>query len=191
MKSRQFDFGSFEQTQNVFKDFKKRTEHGHEVRMGQRKLARPLDLTQALHLILRSELARGGWSFLKPKNKEKINDLINYYAEKCNVKIFRYANCGNHLHLLIKAQSKKGFRKFLRTITALIPRLITGAKKGKPLGRKFWDGLAYTKIVTFGRQFKNTSNYVFRNMLEAFGVIPPRKDARGHLKIDFISLFDG
>jgi hypothetical protein len=73
----------------------------------------------------------------------------------------------------------------------LIPRIVTGAKKGKPLSRKFWDGLAYTKIVTFGRQFKNTSNYVFRNTLEAFGVIPPRKDARGHIKIDFISLFDG
>jgi len=55
---------------------------------------------------------------------------------------------------------------------------------------KFWDALAYSKLVTFGRQFKNTSNYIFRNALEAFGVIPPRKDARGHLKIDFLSLFD-
>jgi hypothetical protein len=59
MKSKQLDFGSFEQTQKVFKDFKKRTEHGHEVRVGQRKLSRPLDLAQALHLILRSELAKG------------------------------------------------------------------------------------------------------------------------------------
>jgi len=191
MKNKQLDFNSFSATEKIFTDFKKRNEHGHEIRIGQRKLSRPFDPTKALHLVLRSEKAKGGWSFLKPQNKKKINDLLNNYAEKCNVRIYRYANSGNHLHLLLNAQSKKGFQRFLRTIAALIPRLVTGAKKGNPLKGKFWDGLAYSKLVTFGRQFKNTSNYVFRNTLEAFGVIPPRREARGHIKIDFISLFDG
>src|ERR1022692_3270442 len=52
MKSRQFEFESSPATKEIFKDFKKRNEHGHEIRVGQRKLSRPFDVTKALHLTL-------------------------------------------------------------------------------------------------------------------------------------------
>jgi hypothetical protein len=173
-----------------FRDFIPRIEHGSNIRKGKRKLARPFSINKAIHLILRSTKARGAWSFLKSKNEKIIYKLIYHYAAKFNVKIYRYANAGNHLHILLKAGSKKDFQNFLRTITGIIPRLVTGAQKRKAKG-KFWDELVYTKLVAWGRQFKNTSNYVFKNALEAFGIIPPRHEARGHVTLDYLDLYDG
>ena len=36
--------------------------------------------------------------------------------------------------------------KFLKTFAALLARQITGAKKGNKFG-KFWDGLAYARVL--------------------------------------------
>jgi hypothetical protein len=190
MKTKQLAFYTAKNTKRTFKDFAPRIEHGHDLRKGKRKLQRPFDSNQALHITLRSSRAKGHWSFLRKRNQEQIDNVIKKYASLYAIQIFRSANVGNHLHILLSAKSKTNFQRFLKTITAMIPRLVTGARKGNPIGR-FWDGLAYSKIVKWGRQFKSTANYVFKNTLEAFGVIPPRANARGHLKIDYIALFDG
>ena len=46
--------------------------------------------------------------------------------------------------------------------------LVTGARKGNPVGR-FWDQLAYSRVLTWGRQFKVLQNYIAKNTVEAFG----------------------
>jgi hypothetical protein len=53
---------------------------------------------------------------------------------------------GNHIHLKIKITDRKYFQNFLRTVTALIARKVTGAAKTKRFG-KFWDALAFTRVV--------------------------------------------
>ena len=179
---------TFEKNQ-AFQDHKKRLEHGGSVREGRRKLARPLDVAKAIHLVLRSLKAKGEWSLLRRRNENKISSLIYTFAAKNNIIIHKYGNSGNHLHLLLKAKSKKEFRRFLKTITGLIARHVTGAKKGNSKG-KFWSSLAYTKLVSVGRHFKNTMNYVWRNALEGWGVIPPRAEAKGYAKLDFQDLYD-
>jgi REP element-mobilizing transposase RayT len=191
---KQLSFHSTKAFKKAFADHKPRHEHGHGVRSGKRKLARPFDSKRCMHLTLRSSKARGTWSFLRAKTEKNIKGLIYTHAAKANVKIYRYANGGNHLHLLVKASSRRGFQKFLRTVTGLIPRLVTGAKKGSSLQgqkAKFWDGLAYSKLVSWGRQFKDTTNYIFMNELEAYGIIPPRPEARGHSKINYHEIFEG
>lgn len=106
---------------------------------------------------------------LRPIHAIRIKKLVYRRAEMSGVKIFEYANSGNHLHLLVRATSKDGFKRFLRTITGIIARRITGAVKGRATG-KFWDELAYTRIVTWGRDLFNTRFYVLMNELEASGV---------------------
>ena len=155
---------------NAFQDHKERFEHGGGIREKKRKLSRPFDRHKCLHITLRSTRAKGAWSFLKRGHEEKIQRLIYRYGDRFHVRVMRYANAGNHLHILIKAKSKKGFQRYLRTIAGIIPRVITKAKKGRTVGR-FWDNLAYSKLVSWGRQFKNTSNYILKNTLEAFGII--------------------
>jgi hypothetical protein len=59
-------------------------------------------------------------------------------------------------------------RGFLREFAGRVANLITGAIKGRPA--KFWDGLVWTKIVEWGRQFKNVAKYVLLNLMEAAGV---------------------
>jgi len=71
----------------------------------------------------------------------------------------------------LKSADKTNLQNFLRTFAGIIPRVVTGARKGNACG-KFWDSLAYSKLLTFGRQFKNTSNYIAKNTLETFGIIP-------------------
>ncbi|MCM2279935.1 MAG: hypothetical protein NDJ89_17820, partial [Oligoflexia bacterium] len=64
---------------------------------------------------------------------------------------------------------KDGFQAYLRALTGTIARTITGARKGVRKGR-FWDALAYSRVVTWGRELKNVSFYVVMNELEGQGI---------------------
>ena len=114
---------------------------------------------------------------LTRKNNMYIDAYVHTVAKKFQVQVLQYANSGNHLHLLIQAKTRKGFQNYLRTIAGLIARLVTGAIKGKAKG-KFWDKLAYSRVVAWGRDAKNTTQYVFQNTLESFGFETPRKAGR-------------
>jgi len=46
--------------------------------------------------------------------------------------------------------------------------LITSARKGHPQG-KFWDSLAFTRIVNWGKDFERITYYFFKNEIEGFG----------------------
>jgi REP element-mobilizing transposase RayT len=179
---------SFEKNR-AFQDFKKRAVHGGGIRAGKRKLSRPFIPGQPLHVVLRSSKARGDWSLLKKKNENSVSRIIYAHAERNGVDIYQYANGGNHLHVLLKCKSKKRFQAFLKSATGLIARHVLNAKKGRKQG-KFWDGLAYSKLVFWGKQFKAAKNYVLKNMLEGWGVIPPRTSARGHIRLDFQAIAD-
>lgn len=145
-------------------------EHGGDINKGKRKIARPVDTKRAMHVVLRSTRAKGPYSLLTYPNQKYLRYLFGYLQRSFPVKIYEFANVGNHLHIVVRAKTRSGFRNFLRTLTALLARRITGAKKGNPSG-KFWDGLAYTKVIKWGRHFRNLKNYIAINQLEALGWI--------------------
>src|SRR4051812_13444612 len=114
---RQLNFGdSTSPSPQAFEDHKKRFEHGHGLRKGKRKLARPFAAKKFLHITLRSKKAIGPWSFLRSKNEKIVQKLIYLYAQRFDVKIYRFANSGNHLHILLKAPTKEVFQNFLRVL---------------------------------------------------------------------------
>lgn len=144
------------------------------------KVARPLSIKRSMHLVMRSSKATGSYSFLK--NSRKIFDIIYKQSKLHGVKIYRYANAGNHLHLVILPRSASAYRKFIRAASGLIARLILHKERGaahqaSTAKTKFWDQRPYTRIVEWGRDFKSVRNYLMQNILEATGFViyKPRK----------------
>jgi REP element-mobilizing transposase RayT len=178
MRARQFSFADLKKTSKN-EDFSKRKLHGHDTRKGHRKLFRPIDPKKALHLVFRSERAKGNWSLRRFKHIEHIKKLTYFLAKRNQVKIIEYANGGNHIHLLVHAKDRVGFKRFTRTLTGLIARLVTGAKKGNSVG-KFWDALFFSRVVEWGRDYFTVKAYVIQNALEAAGLLTytPRKKSR-------------
>ena len=47
-------------------------------------------------------------------------------------------------------------------------RVMTGAKKGVPAVRKFWDHLAWSRVVAWGRDLCGVHEYFEKNRADAF-----------------------
>jgi REP element-mobilizing transposase RayT len=162
----------------------RRLEHGGEVRLGLRKLARPIATRRPMHLVLRSSRAQGRWSLRRPESARLVRQALQRFADRHGVRVYKYANAGNHLHLLVRARCRTALQNFLRAFAGITARLVTGARKGAPVG-KFWDMIAYSRIVQWGREFATVRAYVVQNELEAAGCIPfqnrkrfPRRSTR-------------
>ena len=145
-----------------------RREHGGDVDAKLRKLARPLDAGLALHVVLHSSRARGEWSFLHRRNRSRVEKLLYSEAPKNGVRLDRIANVGNHLHLLLRYMQRADLQRFFRVAAGLIARAVTGARKGRKIG-KFWDSTLYSRLVTWGREWKAVCAYFVKNNLEAIG----------------------
>lgn len=159
--------------------------HGGEHTLGKRKRFRPVDPKQALHVVLRSSQARGEYSMLRPRHCGKVQQFTETLAKRWGVRLFRYANVGNHIHLLIQVPSRAVWQRFLRELAGGIALIVTGAKKGAPLernstGRGFWDHLAFTRIVRFGRDYENMGRYLIKNLFEAARVPMKKLLAQGY-----------
>lgn len=112
---------------------------------------------------------------LHPKHCDHIHDATRAVARRWGIRIYRYANVGNHIHLLIRVPSRSAWRSFLRQLAGGIALIVTGAKKGAPLtkneaDRGFWDHLAFTRIVRFGQDYRGVALYLIQNLFEVAGV---------------------
>jgi REP element-mobilizing transposase RayT len=143
-----------------------RISHGGTRANGLRKLSRPLAKNKSVHLILKSSEAKGQYSFLTAKNRLFIETTLRSRARQFGIALHSFENVGNHIHIVLKFKRREDFQNFLRTATALIARFVTGARRGKPFGRKFWDGLAFTRVINGYRDFLKILNYLKKNAIE-------------------------
>jgi len=143
-----------------------RTSYGGNKVIGKRRMQRPFVRKKPIHVVLRSSAAKGELSFLKRKNEHLVHKILHAQSKRHLVQLLEYVNVGNHLHIKIKAYSREGFQAFLKSSTALIARAITGAKKGHAFG-KFWDALAFTRILTSWGEEKILDKYFTKNAFEA------------------------
>jgi REP element-mobilizing transposase RayT len=143
-----------------------RTEHGGDVRRGQRKLERPVSARRPLHLTLHSDRARGEWSMLR--HRREVQEALRTCVRRTGVRVYDFANVGSHLHLLVRARRRDAFQAFLRSFAGIVARVVTGARRGRPLrDGPFWSALAWSRIVTWGREYWTVRHYIFRNEIEA------------------------
>ncbi len=117
---------------------------------------------------MRATRARAGWSMLHERNKGKVCLLVLDTAERYEIDLHDWVNVGNHMHLLFQAPSRKQMQAFLRVLPQRIVFVITGTKRSREIG-KFWDQLAHSRIIKWGREYEAMKRYLWKNKLEAFG----------------------
>ena len=152
-------------TPSAKREQKRRLVHGGEKSKGKRKLKRPLATKQWMHLVLSSGVARCKLSMLARDNAKWIDQLLKSKAKKFAVEIKDFVNMGNHIHLQIRITNRKAFQNFLRSITSLIARHVTGARKGVSFG-KFWKDLAFTRVMTSFLELSQLEKYFMGNRVQ-------------------------
>lgn len=163
---------------NQLEFFKSAPKHfGGEHLIGKRKSARPIALKSPMHVVMRSQLARGQWSMLHPRHAKHVRAITETLARKHGIRLDQFANVGNHLHLLVRARQRRPFQRFLRELAGALAMMITGARKG--VEQKFWDARAFTRIVEWGRDLRNLEIYFIKNMFEAAGLFGRKAKAQG------------
>jgi REP element-mobilizing transposase RayT len=119
-----------------------------------------------MHVTLQSGRTDGDWNLLR--HRRTVQEALRGCAQRNGVKVYDFANVGSHVHLLVRARRRDGFQAFLRSFAGIVARKVTGASRGRPLpGGRFWRGLAWSRIVNWGRDYWGIRNYIFRNLIEA------------------------
>jgi REP element-mobilizing transposase RayT len=185
--------------QQIFIKSSHRKEHGGALSHRKRRSKRILSIKNSIHVTLRSDFAYGARSLLK--HQILINHILKKFSKKFGIRVYRYAICGNHIHLLIKGKSRVGLQNFFRVFAGHTAQGILQSfpirqieysardikRGGAPIlqgclknRRQFWDLLLYTRSVTWGREFKTVARYILQNTLEALNIIAyvPRKNRR-------------
>jgi len=140
-----------------------RTEHGGVVGVGRRKLERPVSTRRPMHLVLSSDRAKGAWSLRR--HDRAVRETLRTVARRFGIRVYDFANVGSHLHLLVRARRRAQFQGFLRSFAGIVARRVTGARRGHPAGA-FFNGLAWSRIVSWGRDYFGVRHYIFRNVIE-------------------------
>ena len=174
---------------------KNKTEHGGSLAIGKRRAARPLKIKQSHHVTLKSHHAIGPRSLFR--FKKLILNLIKKNSVRFQVKVYESAIQGNHIHLLVKAQTREGLQNFFRVVAghsaqrilkdfplkvnaggapSRSPGCSKGSEKKQSVGcqknrRVFWSYLTYSRAVTWGREFRAVTTYIQKNTLELLQIL--------------------
>lgn len=189
--------------QNLFKTTGNRKFFGGSLLIGRRKGARPISQGQALHLVLKSQWATATDKFTTRTNRPAIEEIINSAAKRYGIRIYQYAICGNHIHLMIRSKRRWLYRAFIAVVTGLVAQQVMQrqsfkvfmntkrkefAGEGVPAqekGQAFWQHRPFSRIVNWGRDYRNCLRYLTKNTLEALGFIQykQRHDYYAHWRI--------
>ena len=165
---------------------KSKKEHGGSLAVGKRRVTRPLNIKQSHHITLKSIYAVGPRSLFR--HKKLILSLMKKNASRFQVKVYEYAIQGNHIHMLVKAQSREGLQNFFRVLAGhSAQRILKDNPLHKDAGcasnrgvqkigcrknqRVFWSYLVYSRVVSWGREFKTVTTYIQKNTLELLQII--------------------
>ena len=149
------------------RQFQPRTTHGGVESRGKRKTERPFSPKAPIHIVLKSRRAKGVWSLKHRKNQSRISSMVYVYAYRFRVHVYRFANVGNHIHLLVKANDRKDLADYLRVLAGRIAVIVSGARKHIKRIGKFWDQLCWSRLVAWGKEFHFVQRYIYTNELEA------------------------
>lgn len=73
---------------------------------GNAREQRPIAVKRAMHLVLKSSLAVGDRSLLRQIRARRIEALVFRLGRENGVRVYRFANSGHHLHILLLAKSR-------------------------------------------------------------------------------------
>lgn len=164
------------QNLELFKNSSQR-QFGGLLLKGNAKIARPVSTKLPIHLVLKSHVAVGPRSLLHRRNAGRVGDIIRQQAAAKGIRVYHFVNVGNHLHLVLRIQhasrpaGQRAFSAFLRAISGLIARHVLRAERGAAQGIKFWQARPFTRIASWGREFRALSDYMTKNSKQARGLV--------------------
>lgn len=175
---------------NLIHEINTRKEHGGTLLVGKRRKQRPLSLKKPLHLVLKSDFAYGSRSLLR--HRPLIEKVINKAKKRFAIRVYELAVVSNHIHILVKGQSRRELQNFFRVVAGHIAQELLrripvlpservkrgGASEIREKENKFWQTRIYSRIVGWGREYLGLKMYVILNALEALGLIPYKTRAR-------------
>lgn len=154
---------------SFIKDYKK--EFGGSRLEGRRKSRRPLSTRHPIHVVLKSTKHK----VLHPSNGQ-LKQLLHRECERFQIRVYDFAINWSHIHILIKIPHREAYVSFVRSFCAQVIRLLSMGGANKLIG--LFDLRPYTKIITWGRQFKNAYDYQKLNQLESYGLICRKEQTR-------------
>lgn len=153
---------------SFLKNYKK--SFGGSMLIGKRKSLRPLSTKHPIHLVLKSCQTR----VFAPGNRS-LEKLIRKIATKYQIKIYDLALNWSHIHFLIRIPSRKNYNAFVRELSSL---LATKIRLAKPNLKAIFTLRPFTRILTWGKEFKTAFDYHLLNKLEAVGFLVRKKQLR-------------
>ena len=163
MRKKQSSFHGFPENERAFSPGRRTTRASRQYR--------PVVTKEAMHLVLRSDRARGPKSLLK--YDRVVRAVIAKLASKHGVRIYRIVNAGNHLHITLKLSKQFLWHGFISGIAGGIARAV-GFRRDADSKQGFWNSRPFTRAIAWGRDYHIVKDYHTLNQLEADGVVPPR-----------------
>jgi REP element-mobilizing transposase RayT len=168
---------------------KKNTNHqrmksfgGSLLKCGHARTARPLSSKDFTHIVLKSDLAKKTEkSDLRMiKKRHQVENIIKTDIHNFGIRVHKLAVASNHIHILISFKNRRKYFAWIRRITGLIARLMLQKERGLALEKhqiqkksknklSFWSQRPFTRIVSWGRDYKTVFNYIEKNILQALG----------------------
>jgi hypothetical protein len=145
---------------------KSNREFGGTLLEGKRKSARPLSTKHSIHLVMKANQR----TLLK--HQLVIREEIERAAKKWRISVYKTAVAVDHIHSNIRILTREEYRRFIQHVSSILALKL----------KITWMHRPYTRIVTWGREFKRVLNYLEMNVLEAIGFIPRQPRGRGSLK---------
>lgn len=173
IRQQQIAFAQTAKPQNVFNPQGRATAASRK--------ARPIVSRQSMHVVLRSDLAKGPMSLRR--HEPKINRLMTSLSRSHGVHIYKVANVGNHIHLSLRITKRLRWKAFISGLTGGIARTVgfkrRECQRSRADGMKsFWSARPFTRVVHWGRDAKMIKDYMTLNQLEGDGRVPPRSEMR-------------
>lgn len=149
-------------------------EFGGALLNGKRKAKRPLSIKVPIHLTLRTEKGK------LLRFEREIFFLARTLANRYKITIYKQAVLGNHAHFLINIPSPNAYRAWIRRLTSAIANLFH-------LRDAFFSCRPYTRLLSWGREFRIVARYVEINILEACGISRARARVllSGNYRLEF------
>lgn len=153
--------------------------HGGDLTRGRRKGPRPLCIRRSLHVVLRSDKAKGYRSL--NNNRKQVELIIKKSASRFQIRVYSFTLNHNHIHLSLLGKTRQNLQNFFRVLAGHIaqeilrkyplPIIAGNAPKKVKYRRKFWNELMFSRIITWGREYKSVIKYIELNHFEALGII--------------------
>lgn len=137
--------------------------YGGALTRGKRKTLRPLARNRPIHFVMKAG---------KPmlfKNRNLVASELRRLANQFGVRLYATAVNFDHIHFAAVIPGRKEYTGFIRSFTGLLAR---------KLGKGLWKLLPFSRVLTWGKDFRQTQVYIRKNREEAEGLRPyePRKN---------------